>query len=381
MLTLHQKNTQKSMAVWVNNAVAANFDALQDIEIVTPHSDNDKWIRSRPAVGVRINGTWYFNIHAASIRNDVIPNPHAKALTQAVVDAVGNEPWRVLGDFNSEARSFREQVRANTYYATRNGKPQGVPVGTQQSGYSLDFMTASEQLTNLAVSISSRGGSDYQPVRFAPAGTRECMPDWDGRTLYDPDALAARAVQSEDACVGVDAVVSMGDSYISGEGGRWQGNGAGELSYRSRQGSAFGTDRAAFNCTGSGKDEVCEQDPKRVYGETASGKEMCHRSDLAPIKSVGDVLGIPAERRFNVACSGATTTDVTDNTFKGEEPQVKQLAKIAAENNVKYVVPSIGGNDIGFSDIGFNCVVGYVGNKPCSTNGRSVRMAALRGRP
>ncbi|MFE5589486.1 hypothetical protein [Streptomyces sp. NPDC056549] len=83
------------------------------------------------------------------------------------------------------------------------------------------------------------------------------------------------------------------------------------------------------------------------------------------------MLGIPAERRFNIACSGATTTDVTDNTFKGEEPQVKQLAKIAAENNVKYVVHSIGGNDLGFSDIGFNCVVGYVGNKPCSTNGRS----------
>ncbi|WP_328940613.1 hypothetical protein OG259_02265 [Streptomyces sp. NBC_00250] len=332
-----QKNTQKSMAMWVNSAVAANFDALQDIKIVTPRSDNNKWIRSRPAVGVRINGTWYFNIHAASIRNDVIPNPHAKALTQAVVDAVGNEPWRVLGDFNSEARSFRKQVRTSTYYAARNGKPDGVPVGTQQSGFSLDFMTAGEQLTNLAVSISSRGGSDHQPVRFAPAGTRECMPDWDSRTLYDPAALAARAAQSEDACVGVDAVVSMGDSYISGEGGRWQGNGAGELSYRSRQGSAFGTDRAAFDCTGtgSGKDEVCEHDPKRVYGESASGAEMCHRSDLAPIKSVGDVLGIPADRRFNIACSGATTTDVTDNTFKGEEPQVKQLAKIAAENNVK----------------------------------------------
>lgn len=366
-----QKNAQKSMAVWVNNSVAADFDALQDIKIVTPRTDDRKWIRSRPAVGVRVKGTWYFNIHAASIRTETKPNPHAKALTQAVADAVGDEPWRVLGDFNSEAKSFREQVRATTYYATKNGKPDGVPVPTHQSGYPLDFMTASEPLTDLAVTISSRGGSDHRPVRFAPVGLRACMPDWDSRTLYSPAALAARAAQSGDVCVGNDAVVSMGDSYISGEGGRWQGNGAGELSYRSRQGSAFGTDRAAFDCTGTGKDEVCEHDPKRVYGATASGTEMCHRSDLAPIKSIGDVLGIPPERRFNIACSGATTTDVTDNTFKGEEPQVKQLAKIAAENNVTYVVLSIGGNDLGFSDIGFNCVVGYVGNKPCSTNGRS----------
>ncbi|MCX4985491.1 ricin-type beta-trefoil lectin domain protein [Streptomyces sp. NBC_00572] len=367
-----QKNTQKSMAVWVNKDVAADFDALKDIKIVTPRAreDNDKWIRSRPAVGVRVKGTWYFNIHAASIRSGSKPNPHAKALTQAVAEAVGNEPWRILGDFNSDAQTFRSQVRDSTYYATRNGKPDGIPVPTQQSGYWLDFITSSEKLTDLAVSISSRGGSDHWPVRFAPAGMRECMSGWDSRTVYNLTTLAARAVQDGDVCVGNDAVVSMGDSYISGEGGRWQGNGAGELSYRSRQGSAFGTDRAAYDCTGTGKDEVCEHEPKRVYGETASGKEMCHRSDLAPIKSIGDVLGIPAERRFNIACSGATTTDVTDNTFKGEEPQVKQLAKIAAENNVKYVVLSIGGNDLGFSDIGFNCVVGYVGNKPCSTDGR-----------
>ncbi|MCA1224202.1 hypothetical protein [Streptomyces sp. 8L] len=191
--------------------------------------------------------------------------------------------------------------------------------------------------------------------------------------------LAGRAADSAESCVGLDAVVSMGDSYISGEGGRWQGNGAVELSYRSRQGSAFGTDRAAFNCTGSGKDEVCDHDPKRVYGETASGNEMCHRSDLAPIKSIGDILGILAERRFNIACSGATTADVTDNPFKGEEPQVKQLAKITSQHNVKYVVLSIGGNDLGFSEIGYNCVVGYIGNKPCSTKGHADIAEKTRG--
>ncbi|MEV7414509.1 RICIN domain-containing protein [Streptomyces sp. NPDC089919] len=368
-----QRNAQRSMGVWVNDTVADRFDALKDIKLVTPHSDPDKrWIRSRPAVGVRIGGTWYFDVHAASIRVELTPNPHAKALVQAVADAVDGEPWRILGDFNSNSQSFRAQVNGNTYYATKNGKPNGVPVPTHLSGHPLDFMVASEGLTNLAVTVNRGGGADHLPIRFAPAGSRECGPNWDAKTLYGPVALAARAAAADpESCIGNDAVVSMGDSYISGEGGRWQGNGAPELSYRSRQGSAYGTDRAAVNCTGAGKDEVCEHNPAKVYGDTADGKEMCHRSDLAPIKSIGDVLGIPEHRRFNIACSGATTKDVTDDTFKGEEPQVVQLARIASYNNVKYIVLSIGGNDLGFSDIGFNCVTAYIGNKPCSTNGRA----------
>ncbi len=40
------------------------------------------------------------------------------------------------------------------------------------------------------------------------------------------------------------AIVSLGDSFISGEGGRWLGNGSEPLGTRS------GTDRAAFGCDG-----------------------------------------------------------------------------------------------------------------------------------
>ena len=38
------------------------------------------------------------------------------------------------------------------------------------------------------------------------------------------------------------AIVAMGDSFISGEGGRWLGNGSEALGTRS------GTDRAAYDC-------------------------------------------------------------------------------------------------------------------------------------
>ncbi len=44
---------------------------------------------------------------------------------------------------------------------------------------------------------------------------------------------------------GRTAVVALGDSFISGEGGRWLGNGTEPFGARS------GTDRAAFDCVGA----------------------------------------------------------------------------------------------------------------------------------
>src|SRR6201996_7091060 len=52
------------------------------------------------------------------------------------------------------------------------------------------------------------------------------------------------------------AIVAMGDSFISGEGGRWLGNGSEPFGTRS------GSDRAALACGPLG----CEYDPARVYG-------------------------------------------------------------------------------------------------------------------
>ena len=53
------------------------------------------------------------------------------------------------------------------------------------------------------------------------------------------------------------AIVSVGDSFISGEGGRWLGNGSEPFGTRS------GTDRAAYGCDALG---ICEYDAARVYG-------------------------------------------------------------------------------------------------------------------
>ncbi|MET9465323.1 hypothetical protein ABZY44_10980 [Streptomyces sp. NPDC006544] len=143
---------------------------------------------------------------------------------------------------------------------------------------------------------------------------------------------------------GPTAVVSIGDSYISGEAGRWKGNSL------TNSGSRTGTDRAWVS--GS------SYDPGKVYGATAGG---CHRSDSAEVRSAGAV----ADVAVNLACSGAVSQNVFRASnggvaFKGEAPQADQLAAVAASNNVKVIALSIGGNDLGFADIIKDCALDFV---------------------
>jgi hypothetical protein len=147
------------------------------------------------------------------------------------------------------------------------------------------------------------------------------------------------------------AVVSLGDSYISGEAGRWQGNSADPAPGHQ------GTDRGP-----------------QVYGDTV---DTCHRSDVAEIVSAG----LPVRRAINLSCSGARTVHVLRASaggvaFKGEAPQNDQLAEVARSNDVKLVVLSIGGNDLGFGSILASCVGAYLGSlPPCNTRQAQIEAA------
>ncbi|WP_244291318.1 GDSL-type esterase/lipase family protein [Streptomyces subrutilus] len=143
---------------------------------------------------------------------------------------------------------------------------------------------------------------------------------------------------------GPTAVVSLGDSYISGEAGRWKGNSL------TASGSRNGTDRGWVS--GS------TYDPGKVYGTTAGG---CHRSDSAEVRSAGPI----ADVAVNLACSGATSENVFRAAnggvaFKGEAPQADQLAAVAASHDVKVIALSIGGNDLGFADIIKDCAYDFI---------------------
>ena len=145
------------------------------------------------------------------------------------------------------------------------------------------------------------------------------------------------------------AIVSLGDSFISGEAGRWQGNSLNMFFTRD------GTDRAA-SCTWWG---YCTYDATRVYGSSYSNG--CHRSDVATIKSAA----ISVNEKINIACSGAQTANIWrassgGQSYKGESPQADQLLTIAQQKNVKLVVLTISANDVGFADMVISCASSWI---------------------
>jgi lysophospholipase L1-like esterase len=144
------------------------------------------------------------------------------------------------------------------------------------------------------------------------------------------------------------AIVAMGDSFISGEGGRWLGNGSEPFGTRS------GTDRAAYGCGALG----CEYDPARVYG--ASEADDCHRSDVAPIESAP----VAVDEKVNLACSGAQARDLWPGdeggtAHFGEPPEADQLAAVANRDQVRMVVVTVGANDVGFGELVAECALDW----------------------
>ena len=153
-------------------------------------------------------------------------------------------------------------------------------------------------------------------------------------------------------------MITLGDSYISGEAGRWNGNS------NTMPGSRDGTDRA---WDGHGNN----YHPSKVYigGSYANG---CNRSDVSESRS--STIGVDV--LLNIACSGATTPNIWSASaggkpFQGEKPQADQLAELANKYDIKAVVLSIGGNDVGFGDIIAACVWSFT---------RGVLPAARRSR-
>jgi lysophospholipase L1-like esterase len=144
------------------------------------------------------------------------------------------------------------------------------------------------------------------------------------------------------------AIVAMGDSFISGEGGRWLGNGSELFGTRS------GTDRAASDCGVLG----CEYDAERVYG--SSEADACHRSDVAPIESAPTAADVAAD----LACSGAKARDLWPGSeggtaHFGEPPQADQLAVVARRDQVRMVVVTVGANDVGFGELVAGCALDW----------------------
>jgi hypothetical protein len=162
-------------------------------------------------------------------------------------------------------------------------------------------------------------------------------------TVVAACGLAAPAM-ADGPGVGTPSVVSVGDSAISGEAGRWAGN----------------TNNSPNNVDALGS---------TAYWDTATGEAIpgCHRSKANEIAIGGGV------NSANLACSGARTYTQpfsSGSDFKpgldfyddgaGHIGQAKALQQYATTHNVKMVAVLIGANNYGFADIVQACVVDFL---------------------
>lgn len=163
--------------------------------------------------------------------------------------------------------------------------------------------------------------------------------------LLSATALVATAAPAaaDGPGVGNAWVVSVGDSAISGEAGRWAGNTNQSTSWVDALGSTAYNDNATNTA------------------ETIPG---CHRSKSAEIHIGGGV------NSQNLACSGAkTSTDASGSDFKpgldfyngtAGQGQARVLQTFAGTHNVKMVMILIGANNYHFADLIQSCVTDFL---------------------
>jgi hypothetical protein len=153
----------------------------------------------------------------------------------------------------------------------------------------------------------------------------------------------AQSAAADGPGVGAPWVVSLGDSAISGEAGRWAGN----TNDSYTRVDALGADAYYDNAT-----------------HTAEAIPGCHRSESAAIHIGGGVSSL------NLACSGArsATHGGGSSDFKPGIDfynssygmgQALALQEFASSHNVKMVTVLIGANDYGFADILQSCFLDW----------------------
>ena len=178
--------------------------------------------------------------------------------------------------------------------------------------------------------------------------TRDRLAATDAEPQVDAPALAASAKAAVDgmlAAVPQDATVnvSIGDSMLSGEGGRWRGN--------------------VDSARNAG---LIDAYGESAYWDTPQGESIpgCHRSR-------GAAIHVPGTVGINLACSGAKTTSgfvlaqykpgIDDGTtvplFGTRLPgQLTMLGDVARRARIGTILLTIGGNDMGFGPLMAACM-------------------------
>jgi subtilisin-like proprotein convertase family protein len=138
--------------------------------------------------------------------------------------------------------------------------------------------------------------------------------------------------------------VALGDSFTSGEGGRWKGNSQVD------SGSRGYTDRA-YTSSGYVISNVYDAD---------SYANDCHRSLTAPITYAKNAQS-SIEKVINLACSGARSKNLWSYEaggvqFRDPQTQIDRLKTVANYHDVELIAIGAGGNDMGFGAAIGHCV-------------------------
>jgi hypothetical protein len=162
-------------------------------------------------------------------------------------------------------------------------------------------------------------------------------------TILPLGLLTATPARADGPGVGTPWIVTLGDSYISGEAGRWAGN----------------TNKSSTTVDALGATAYYDN-----AGHTAELIPYCHRSRSAEVYIGGGIEGM------NLACSGAKTSSYKIGTiFKpgldfyntgGHEGQALMLENFAKTHNVTLVPISIGGNNFNFATMVEGCVKRFI---------------------
>lgn len=153
-----------------------------------------------------------------------------------------------------------------------------------------------------------------------------------------------RPSATRDLSTSPEWVVTLGDSYISGDGARWAGN----------------TQEALRRVDALGPDAYADHDlPRTQQSQCRRAKESIAQLDLVNV------------RGRNLACSGATLRSRSEKgAFKpgidsygddsGHRGQLVALRRFAGSHDVSAIVLSIGGNDLHFGSALARCVTGFL---------------------
>ena len=163
----------------------------------------------------------------------------------------------------------------------------------------------------------------------------------------------AGPASADSSGAGAPWVVTLGDSYVSGEAGRWAGN----TNLSSRRADALG--------------------PTAYFDKAAGTAEQtpgCHRS-----RSQEGAIG-GGVRSVIFACSGSGTSTYRSLTghFKpgldfadegaGRQGQARLLRTFARSHHVKMVVVGVGGNDFNFTAVISSCVGDFLASSAAHPN-------------